>query len=98
MAYFANGSEGAILDNQCDECIHGISEEMCPVAFVQMNYNYTQKGDLTKCLNYLIDEHGICQMKRAIDASKILHQAATDTRDKSDLEIWEEQRRQHDAR
>ena len=94
MAYFPSGISGEILEMQCEKCIHGLDDtEMCPVYFVQQNYNYEQNGNkrLEDCLNYLIDEHGICQMKKAIDAVRILNLPAADE-NKSDLEAWEEQR------
>lgn len=94
MAYFPNGASGEILERQCENCIHGMDDcEMCPVYFVQANFNYEQSDNkkLESCLNHLIDEHGICQMKKAIDAVRILNTPEVDE-NKSDLEAWEEQR------
>jgi len=72
MAYFANSSEGYILDEQCDECIHKDPEVMCPVSYVQHEFNYSQhnKGneDLVKALNMLIDEDGQCKMKPFVES------------------------------
>jgi len=60
MAYFANGSEGDILDRQCSDCPLGagwndpsqktmfdVDAPMrpCPVALVQSLFNYTQCKD-----------------------------------------------------
>lgn len=60
MAYFPNGSSGEILDEQCHDCPLGAGwhdpaqtelfeneRELrpCPVAFVQLNYNYDQIRD-----------------------------------------------------
>lgn len=57
MAYFANGTEGACLENQCSDCPLGygwndpnqgelfeVEREPrgCPVYFVQMEFNYDQ--------------------------------------------------------
>ena len=58
------------LDNQCIECKYG--EDPCPVAFVQITYNYDQVGnDLArKIMNDLVSEEGVCQMKKVIDAKQ----------------------------
>lgn len=67
MAYFSNGSEGAILDNQCAECPLG--EKPCPIALAQQLFNYKQidkngeRNVASEVLDTLINEHGICQMK-----------------------------------
>ena len=60
MAYFANGSEGEILDNQCGGCRFG--ERPCPIVMVQMAYNYDAiKNKLaTKILNKLVDDKEGC--------------------------------------
>ena len=72
MAYFANGTEGEILDRQCADCIHEDLSALCPVYHIMMTYNYDQldKGQekLRACLNILIqDEGGLCAMKPLID-------------------------------
>ena len=77
MAYFANGTEGDALVEQCENCLHGMSDEiMCPVAAVQMTYNYDQLNDgnqdLKDAMNMLIDEHGICRMRNAIKQAGIV--------------------------
>lgn len=67
MAYFSNGSEGAILDNQCAECPLG--EKPCPIALAQQLFNYKQidkngeRNVAAEVLDSLINEEGICQMK-----------------------------------
>lgn len=68
MAYFSNSSEGSVLDEQCCDCYMGI-DEPCPVAFVQMNWNYSQVGNdmAREILNELVSEKGICKMKVAIE-------------------------------
>lgn len=65
---------------------------MCPVYFVQANYNYKQSDnkDLTDCLNYLVDDHGICQMKKAMESINLLTPVESDER--SELEKWEAER------
>jgi len=72
MAYFPNGSAGEILDNQCSEC--PIADDApCPVLYVQMTYNYSQLDDegeetlLSKAMNCLVNENGICQMKPILE-------------------------------
>lgn len=84
MAYFANSSEGAVLDEQCAECIHEDPEAGCPVAFVQQIFNYDQIGneDLEKAMNMLINKEGACQMKPFID--KLRSPKPKDTQ----LELW----------
>lgn len=71
MAYFSNGTEGMILDDQCAECPVGESEDSCcPVHAIQMLYNYDQlkKGNeqLKEAMNVLVDDKGKCQMRVAI--------------------------------
>lgn len=70
MAYFANGSEGEILDDQCAECKLS-NDADCPVLWVQLTYNYKQldKGSeiLREAMNCLIADKGICQMKKCMD-------------------------------
>ena len=72
MAYFSNGTEGMYLDDQCAECIHAEEDACCPVAFVQMEFNYSQldrgNEDLKKAMEILIDKKGNCNVKKAIDA------------------------------
>lgn len=68
MAYFPNGSAGEVLDNQCAECPLG--EGPCPVALVQMMYNYTQVDDgqesLRGAMALLVSDDGICQVRKQI--------------------------------
>ncbi len=71
MAYFANGTEGVILDEQCAECPVGEQiNSRCPVHTIQMIYNYDQlkKGNeqLREAMNVLVDDKGKCQMRVAI--------------------------------
>lgn len=64
MAYFSNGTEGMVFDNQCAKCKYGMAP--CPIAWVQMNYNYDQHNDksgtATKILNDLVKRDGTCAM------------------------------------
>ncbi len=70
MAYFANGSEGMILDNQCVDCLHANSNAACPINFVHITYNYDQCSDgqekLRDCLSKLVNDSGICQMRKLL--------------------------------
>ena len=69
MAYFSNGSEGSYFDNQCDECIHEDPEAGCPIALVQMYFNYDQcsEGKLREAMTMLVGEDGKCKMKPLIE-------------------------------
>ena len=82
MAYFSNGSEGGLLDEQCGDCLinaQSIKHEgmmvYCPVHYIQMTYNYKQIGLrkrhklLREVMNILVNEYGNCQMKVCIDAN-----------------------------
>jgi hypothetical protein len=65
MAYFSNGSEGVVFDDECASCKYG--KHPCPIAWVQTNYNYDQLKDKTgtaeKILNDLVSKNGTCKMK-----------------------------------
>lgn len=62
MAYFSNGSEGFVFDDQCAKCKFGQSP--CPIALVQLEYNYDQhkdtSGTATKILDTLVKDDGTC--------------------------------------
>jgi len=62
MAYFANGTEGMCFDEQCSICKYG--EEPCPIAMVQMHYNYDACNNkvATAILNALVKNNGTCTM------------------------------------
>ncbi len=64
MAYFSNSTEGLVLDAQCSKCKYG--KEACPIALVQMTYNYEAVNNetATNILNGLVDKDGICQMRK----------------------------------
>lgn len=71
MAYFSNGTEGSILDEQCAVCPIGSDPDApCPVLLVQLHYNYKQLKEgnkqLRKAMNLLINKEGICQMRKVM--------------------------------
>lgn len=64
MAYFSNGSEGSVFDDQCGKCKYG--QINCPIAFAQINWNYDQhkdkSGTAKEILDSLVKSDGTCQM------------------------------------
>jgi len=62
MAYFSNGTEGTIFEDQCSICKYG--DKPCPIAWVQMNYNYDAGNNkvATDILNDLVKNDGTCEM------------------------------------
>jgi hypothetical protein len=62
MAYFSNGTEGEVFDEQCAQCRYG--EKPCPIELVQMLYNYDACNNevATKILNRLVKQDGTCTM------------------------------------
>jgi len=86
MAYFENGNGSKVLDEQCLTCPLGIYQ--CPVYTVQSLFNFNQMDDgnneLRQSMLFLVDDAGICQVKRLIDQScqdleqkyRMLHQCA----------------------
>lgn len=62
MAYFSNGSEGMVFDDQCAKCKFG--QKPCPIALVQVSYNYDQLRDKSgvarNILNTLVKPDGTC--------------------------------------
>lgn len=60
MAYFSNGSEGEIFDAQCGKCKYG--EHPCPVAAMQLLYNYDQIGNelAIKIMDNFVKDDGTC--------------------------------------
>ena len=68
MAYFPNGCAGEVLDVQCADCPLG--EGPCPVALVQMMFNYDQCSDdqakLRQAMSCLVDDEGMCQVRKQI--------------------------------
>ena len=68
MAYFPNGSSGEVLDMQCADCPLG--DGPCPVALVQMTFNYDQCDDseakLRQAMTYLVNDEGTCEVRKQI--------------------------------
>jgi hypothetical protein len=62
MAYFSNGTEGMVFDDQCARCKFG--KHPCPIAFVQIDANYDQHKDVSgtarKILDHLVKDDGTC--------------------------------------
>ncbi len=65
MAYFSNGTEGMAFDEQCSRCKYG--KEPCPIALVQMEYNYEACNNKTAraILDKLVKDDGTCEMFEA---------------------------------
>lgn len=73
MAYFPNGASAQIFEDQCTLCVMG--EAACPVALVQLYYNYEQLAEgqekLRAALRSLVTDEGACQvfaLLREVDA------------------------------
>ena len=64
MAYFANGSEGGVFDEQCSECKYG--DDYCPIFYVQVEYNYEACNNkiARAILENLVKDDGTCEMFR----------------------------------
>lgn len=62
MAYFANGTEGMVLDCQCADCPYG--QDPCPIYLMQAEFNYEACNDKLgrRIMASLVNEDGICQM------------------------------------
>ena len=75
MAYFANGSEGAVLEAQCDNCPLGAAPEGtdtgCEVLLIHLLYNYDQVGSgqekLREAMSLLVDDKGVCRIRQRIE-------------------------------
>ncbi len=67
MAYFSNGSEGMVFDDQCQKCKYG--QKPCPIALVQINYNYDACNNdvATKILDSLVKDDGTCAMWKTFE-------------------------------
>lgn len=65
MAYFSNGSEGMVFDEQCSKCAFG--EDACPIAMIQFNYNYEACNNKVarKIMDDLVKDNGECSMWKA---------------------------------
>ena len=60
MAYFSNGTEGSVFDEQCCRCKYG--DKSCPIAIVQGSYNYKACNNKTAraILDVLVKQDGTC--------------------------------------
>jgi hypothetical protein len=62
MAYFSNGSEGMVFEDQCAKCKWG--QKPCPISAVQIEFNYDQfkdtTGTATRIMDALVKEDGTC--------------------------------------
>lgn len=83
MAYFSNGSEGMVFDEQCALCRYG--NDPCPIFAVQLNYNYDACNNeiATKILNDLITNDGTCYMYKMFEKDFRLTEG-----EKSQLELF----------
>lgn len=55
MAYFSNGTEGAIYEEHyCSRCQHYRGMDGCPILSAHMLYNYRDCNDETSILHILI--------------------------------------------
>lgn len=65
MAYFSNGTDGEVFDDQCAKCKYG--EKPCPIAAVQLSYNYEACNNKVarKILDSLVTDRGVCTMWKA---------------------------------
>ncbi len=88
MAYFPNGTSGEILEVQCCECLHKDIDTTCPIYYVQSVFNYKQSEnrDLEVCLGLMINDKGICQMKKILDRLLVVDD------DRSDLEKFDSEK------
>ncbi len=82
MAYFSNSTSGYVLDEQCGDCAFP-GDAPCPVLWVQMTYNYDQIGNkmAEEIVNCLVNEKGVCQMKKCMDENLELPSKDTKTQD-----------------
>lgn len=68
MAYFPNGSAGAVLDEQCENC--PLDEKACPTLLVHWEFNYEQvdpeQKKLRSALSMLVNDDGECQTRKLL--------------------------------
>ena len=69
MAYFENGTASECLDKTCQSCPLG--SRLCPVYLAQNLFNFDQihegKELIMRCLHFLVDDEGVCQIKKLIE-------------------------------
>jgi len=78
MCYFANSTEGMVLDEQCLNCFYLLDTEdrptLCPVHSLHLSYNSEQlkNQQLRDALNVLVNENGVCQVKKLVDKIRLV--------------------------
>lgn len=67
MAYFSNGSDGLVFDEQCSRCKFG--DKPCPIALAQGIYNYDACNNkvATDILDTLVKNDGTCVMYKQFE-------------------------------
>lgn len=67
MAYFSNGTEGEVFDEECSKCIFG--DKPCPIALVQAEFNYSACNVpvARKILDALVKNSGECAMRKTFN-------------------------------
>jgi len=62
MAYFPDGIEGSVFEEQCAKCKYG--KVYCPIVFVQILYNDDACNNKTAraILDTLVKQDGTCAM------------------------------------
>jgi len=65
MAYFANGCEGEVFDEECAGCIFG--DKPCPIAWITAEHNYSacNNPEARAIMDKLVKQNGECCMRRA---------------------------------
>lgn len=66
MAYFSNSSAGVNFDQGCMDCpLADHDDFLCPIAKVQLAYNYEQVGNraATEILEALVDQEDGCMIR-----------------------------------
>ena len=79
MAYFANGSEGEVLDEQCASCpmCDDAGEFQCPIQLQHLLHNYDQCNNekFVAAMNIGVNEQGECQLRPTLLNPKFLAHA-----------------------
>jgi hypothetical protein len=62
MAYFANGTDGSVFDEQCSKCKYG--DKPCPIAATQILHGYESCNNkqARQILDELVKDDGTCTM------------------------------------
>ena len=86
MAYFPNSSADTLTE-QCYDCPLGAGWDNplqkrlfgderplrpCPVAFVQLQYNYDQVGNpnLKAAMTLLVNDDGVCEVRKLLQSTR----------------------------